>query len=149
MSLSQCLPRRVRVACTDGGRGYSTDPTLRRPPTAPNPRTLTGGPSVVWSSPRPTKPPAAHPMIATPRPHFSPSPPNSILRSRSPSPLRSRVREEKQMAAASSYEGVLLGMGNPLLDISAVVDEPFLAKYALLFISSSSDLWRLDFLFFK
>jgi hypothetical protein len=42
------------------------------------------------------------------------------------------------MAAASSYEGVLLGMGNPLLDISAVVDEPFLAKYAPLFISSTS-----------
>jgi hypothetical protein len=55
-------------------------------------------------------------------------------------------REEKQMAAASSYEGVLLGMGNPLLDISAVVDEAFLAKYALLFISS--DLWRLDFFIF-
>jgi hypothetical protein len=51
------------------------------------------------------------------------------------------------MAAASSYEGVLLGMGNPLLDISAVVDEAFLAKYALLFISSS-DLWRLDFFIF-
>lgn len=31
--------------------------------------------------------------------------------------------------ASSSYEGVLLGMGNPLLDISAVVDEAFLAKY--------------------
>ncbi|MCL7032017.1 hypothetical protein MKW94_003562 [Papaver nudicaule] len=26
-------------------------------------------------------------------------------------------------------EGILLGMGNPLLDISAVVDEPFLEKY--------------------
>jgi adenosine kinase len=33
------------------------------------------------------------------------------------------------MAASSSYEGVLLGMGNPLLDISAVVDDAFLAKY--------------------
>lgn len=31
--------------------------------------------------------------------------------------------------AASNLEGVLLGMGNPLLDISAVVDEAFLAKY--------------------
>ncbi|KAF2934961.1 adenosine kinase 2 isoform X2 [Oryza sativa Japonica Group] len=30
---------------------------------------------------------------------------------------------------SGSYEGVLLGMGNPLLDISAVVDEAFLAKY--------------------
>jgi hypothetical protein len=49
------------------------------------------------------------------------------------------------MAAASSCEGVLLGMGNPLLDISAVVDEAFLSKYALLFVSStSSDLWLLD-----
>ncbi|OVA10108.1 Adenosine kinase [Macleaya cordata] len=28
-----------------------------------------------------------------------------------------------------AYEGILLGMGNPLLDISAVVDEPFLEKY--------------------
>ncbi|KAK7848569.1 adenosine kinase 2 [Quercus suber] len=27
------------------------------------------------------------------------------------------------------YEGILLGMGNPLLDISAVVDEQFLKKY--------------------
>lgn len=26
-------------------------------------------------------------------------------------------------------EGTLLGMGNPLLDISAVVDEDFLKKY--------------------
>nr|GEY11488.1 adenosine kinase 2 [Tanacetum cinerariifolium] len=26
----------------------------------------------------------------------------------------------------AEYEGVLLGMGNPLLDISAVVDEAFL-----------------------
>lgn len=33
--------------------------------------------------------------------------------------------------ASGSYEGVLLGMGNPLLDISAVVDEAFLAKYDL------------------
>ncbi|GJN02335.1 hypothetical protein PR202_ga19674 [Eleusine coracana subsp. coracana] len=31
--------------------------------------------------------------------------------------------------ATSSYEGILLGMGNPLLDISGVVDEAFLAKY--------------------
>nr|XP_010934326.1 adenosine kinase 2 [Elaeis guineensis] len=28
-----------------------------------------------------------------------------------------------------AYEGILLGMGNPLLDISAVVDEEFLKKY--------------------
>ncbi|CAN1797852.1 Adenosine kinase 2 [Linum perenne] len=28
-------------------------------------------------------------------------------------------------------EGVLLGMGNPLLDISAVVDQPFLTKYGI------------------
>ena len=33
------------------------------------------------------------------------------------------------MAASNGLEGVLLGMGNPLLDISAVVDEAFLAKY--------------------
>ena len=32
--------------------------------------------------------------------------------------------------ASGSYEGILLGMGNPLLDISAVVDEAFLAKYS-------------------
>ncbi|XP_020094386.1 adenosine kinase 2-like [Ananas comosus] len=30
-----------------------------------------------------------------------------------------------------AYEGILLGMGNPLLDISAVVDEEFLNKYDL------------------
>ncbi|XP_051152334.1 adenosine kinase 2-like [Andrographis paniculata] len=29
------------------------------------------------------------------------------------------------------YEGILLGMGNPLLDISAVVDQEFLDKYGL------------------
>ncbi|PIN07855.1 putative pfkB family carbohydrate kinase [Handroanthus impetiginosus] len=29
------------------------------------------------------------------------------------------------------YEGILLGMGNPLLDISAVVDQEFLEKYVL------------------
>ncbi|CAI9273412.1 unnamed protein product [Lactuca saligna] len=29
----------------------------------------------------------------------------------------------------AEYEGILLGMGNPLLDISAVVDEDFLKKY--------------------
>ncbi|KAL8241149.1 hypothetical protein R6Q59_014504 [Mikania micrantha] len=29
----------------------------------------------------------------------------------------------------ADYEGILLGMGNPLLDISAVVDQGFLAKY--------------------
>ncbi|KAK9049795.1 hypothetical protein SSX86_031236, partial [Deinandra increscens subsp. villosa] len=29
----------------------------------------------------------------------------------------------------ADYEGILLGMGNPLLDISAVVDEDFLSKY--------------------
>lgn len=29
-------------------------------------------------------------------------------------------------------EGILFGMGNPLLDISAVVDEKFLEKYKLL-----------------
>jgi hypothetical protein len=33
--------------------------------------------------------------------------------------------------ASSGYEGILLGMGNPLLDISAVVDEGFLAKYSI------------------
>ncbi|KAJ6809648.1 putative adenosine kinase 2 [Iris pallida] len=30
---------------------------------------------------------------------------------------------------SANYEGVLLGMGNPLLDISSVVDEAFLNKY--------------------
>lgn len=29
----------------------------------------------------------------------------------------------------ADYSGVLLGMGNPLLDISAVVDDDFLNKY--------------------
>ncbi|MED6126973.1 Adenylate kinase 2 [Stylosanthes scabra] len=31
--------------------------------------------------------------------------------------------------ASPSYDGILLGMGNPLLDISAVVDDEFLHKY--------------------
>ncbi|CAN7037010.1 unnamed protein product [Brassica oleracea var. botrytis] len=31
--------------------------------------------------------------------------------------------------SSSNYDGILLGMGNPLLDISAVVDEDFLTKY--------------------
>jgi adenosine kinase len=31
----------------------------------------------------------------------------------------------------SISEGILLGMGNPLLDISAVVKSDFLAKYGL------------------
>lgn len=35
------------------------------------------------------------------------------------------------MAPSSKLEGVLLGMGNPLLDISAVVDESFLDKYGV------------------
>jgi hypothetical protein len=45
--------------------------------------------------------------------------------------------------ASSGYEGILLGMGNPLLDISAVVDEGFLAKYSIpprSLLSSSHDL---------
>ncbi|KAG2334668.1 hypothetical protein Bca4012_000133 [Brassica carinata] len=33
------------------------------------------------------------------------------------------------MASSNNYDGILLGMGNPLLDISAVVDEAFLTKY--------------------
>jgi adenosine kinase len=37
------------------------------------------------------------------------------------------VEARREEMAAS--EGVLLGMGNPLLDISAVVDDAFLAKY--------------------
>ncbi|XP_062227424.1 uncharacterized protein LOC133925551 [Phragmites australis] len=36
--------------------------------------------------------------------------------------------QEEEMASGS-YESILLGMGNPVLDISAVVDEAFLAKY--------------------
>ena len=49
----------------------------------------------------------------------------------------------------AAYDGVLLGMGNPLLDISAVVDEAFLAKYAPISLtlprdrSQRSDLWLL------
>jgi hypothetical protein len=106
-------------------------PLRRRPLT---PLNMTGGPTGVWSSPAKTHHRSFASLLSVAR-----------LRSQSPSPLRSLVREEKQMAAASSCEGVLLGMGNPLLDISAVVDEAFLSKYALLFVSStSSDLWLLD-----
>lgn len=32
--------------------------------------------------------------------------------------------------ASMAYEGILLGMGNPLLDISAVVDDEFLKRYS-------------------
>jgi len=39
-----------------------------------------------------------------------------------------------------ALEGVLLGMGNPLLDISAVVDEDFLKKYVASFLLSFVDL---------
>lgn len=35
------------------------------------------------------------------------------------------------MAAQSDLEGVIYGMGNPLLDISAVVEQDFLDKYGL------------------
>ncbi|KAF2543559.1 hypothetical protein F2Q68_00033019 [Brassica cretica] len=31
--------------------------------------------------------------------------------------------------ASSDFDGILLGMGNPLLDVSAVVDQEFLNKY--------------------
>ncbi|CAH1451061.1 unnamed protein product [Lactuca virosa] len=31
----------------------------------------------------------------------------------------------------AEYEGIILGMGNPLLDISAIVDQDFLTKYGL------------------
>ncbi|KAG2318372.1 hypothetical protein Bca52824_011585 [Brassica carinata] len=33
------------------------------------------------------------------------------------------------MASSSDFDGILLGMGNPLLDVSAVVDQDFLTKY--------------------
>ncbi|XP_008366671.2 adenosine kinase 2 isoform X1 [Malus domestica] len=36
-----------------------------------------------------------------------------------------------QLSLSMASEGILLGMGNPLLDISAVVDEEFLQKYDL------------------
>lgn len=32
------------------------------------------------------------------------------------------------MASSSDFDGILLGMGNPLLDVSAVVDQDFLTK---------------------
>ena len=54
--------------------------------------------------------------------------------------------------AGSGYEGILLGMGNPLLDISAVVDEGFLAKYSIpprSLLSSSHDLSTAPILFFS
>ena len=46
-------------------------------------------------------------------------------------------------------EGVLLGMGNPLLDISAVVDDAFLTKYARarLLLLLSPDLPLIPFFF--
>lgn len=47
-----------------------------------------------------------------------------------------------------AYEGILLGMGNPLLDISLVVDEEFLKKYgSKLLILFLPILWDVFFLY--
>lgn len=40
-----------------------------------------------------------------------------------------RARPAAPTAMPSGLVGALLGMGNPLLDISAVVDQAFLDKY--------------------
>jgi hypothetical protein len=67
-------------------------------------------------------------------PHFTP---NALELEPSPaqtqasdlSRLRRRfVRVEGRREEMAATEGVLLGMGNPLLDISAVVDDAFLTK---------------------
>lgn len=98
---------------------------------------MTGGPSGVWSSP--TKPPAAphqSPLHLAPPHELSPllarptkrkASVRSLSVTRAAPPLRScaEATGREEMAAT---EGVLLGMGNPLLDISAVVDDAFLAK---------------------
>ncbi|RVW74164.1 hypothetical protein CK203_057246 [Vitis vinifera] len=38
-----------------------------------------------------------------------------------------------------AYEGILLGMGNPLLDISSVVDEEFLQRSDWLVAESTEE----------
>jgi len=56
-----------------------------------------------------------------------------LLRKASAQIRRTRDRIVVSLSLATmASEGVLLGMGNPLLDISCVVDEAFLAKYAFL-----------------
>ena len=77
--------------------------------------------------PHPSPPPLLSPP---PRPH--PHEPGALARPTEASdlrPLRRRfVRVEARGEEMAASEGVLLGMGNPLLDISAVVDDAFLTK---------------------
>uniref|UniRef100_A0A8D0PFJ0 Adenosine kinase n=1 Tax=Sus scrofa TaxID=9823 RepID=A0A8D0PFJ0_PIG len=42
-----------------------------------------------------------------------------------------RCDPKKKVILLSKCENILFGMGNPLLDISAVVDKDFLDKYSL------------------
>ena len=62
-----------------------------------------------------------------PRPHE----PGALARPIEASDLRRQRRRSVRVEARGeemASEGVLLGMGNPLLDISAVVDDAFLTK---------------------
>jgi hypothetical protein len=100
---------------------------VHQPP--PNTRRVTGGPSGVWSSP--TKPPAPHqsPLHLASRPPHELEPSPAQTQASDLSHLRRRfVRVQGRREEMAATEGVLLGMGNPLLDISAVVDDAFLAK---------------------
>ena len=112
-----------------GGRDPPTHVTSTNPRRTT--RRVTGGPAGVWASPTKTPAPITTTTSLSPT---SPTPP----RTRSPPrpteasdlrPLRRRfVRVETRGEEMAASEGVLLGMGNPLLDISAVVDDAFLTK---------------------
>ena len=125
-----CHRNHVAPSCVrEQARGlYCSVPHSRnghQPP--PNTRRVTGGPSGVWSSP--TKPPAPHqsPLHLAHHTNSSPRPPKH--KASDLSHLRRRfVRVQGRREEMAATEGVLLGMGNPLLDISAVVDDAFLAK---------------------
>lgn len=43
--------------------------------------------------------------------------------------LPSTILRASESAKMSGLNGVVLGLGNPLLDVSAVVDQAFLDKY--------------------
>ena len=127
------VSRRVRVARRVGGTTLHSPHTcdVHQPPT--NTRRVTGGPAGVWASPTKTphpSPPVHHTtslVSPPPRPHE----PGALARPTEASDLRRQRRRSVRVEARGeemASEGVLLGMGNPLLDISAVVDDAFLTK---------------------
>lgn len=69
------------------------------------------------------------PTHRNPRPSPQPAQQKREASDLKSSTLRRRVvRVQRRAEEMAASEGVLLGMGNPLLDISAVVDDAFLSK---------------------